>query len=72
MYLGYRSNIIWSNSSCHWDSVYDSYQKYLNKKVSKKGSNIQFEYSKIEVLKYKSILEKLMLMLDAEESYTDI
>jgi hypothetical protein len=47
------------------------YQKYLNKKVSKKGSNIQFEYSKIEVLKYKSILKKLTLMLDAEESYTE-
>ncbi len=53
------------------DDYEEKYQKYLNKKVSKKGSNIQFEYSKIEVLKYESILEKLMLMLDAEESYTE-
>lgn len=53
------------------DDYEEKYQKYLNKKVSKKGSNIQFEYSKIEVLKYKSILKKLTLMLSAEESYTE-
>jgi hypothetical protein len=48
-----------------------SYQQYLNKKISKKGANIQFEFSEIEVMKYSRILEKLNSMLDDEVSYTE-
>jgi len=47
------------------------YQKYLNKKISIKGDNLQFEYSAIEALKYKSLLEKLQLMLKGTTSYNE-
>jgi len=49
----------------------ENYQNYLNKKISKKGSNLQYKYSEIEVLKYTEVLEKLKLMLEAEISYTE-
>lgn len=47
------------------------YQKYLNKKTSRKGTNIQFRFSGVEVEKYKNILEKLEKMLCDEVSYTE-
>jgi Shedu protein SduA, C-terminal len=49
----------------------ERYQKYLNSKVSKKGANLQFRFSKIEMMKYTSLLEKLNSMLDDEVSYTE-
>lgn len=49
----------------------DQYQKYLNSKISKKGANLQFRFSELEMLKYKSLLEKLNSMLDDEVSYTE-
>ncbi len=47
------------------------YQAYLNKKVTKKGTNFRYYFSELEVMKYKSILEKLNMMLNDEESYSE-
>jgi len=47
------------------------YHKYLNKKVSKKGKNLEYYFSEVEVEKYKTLLEKLTEMLDNEPSYTE-
>ena len=47
----------------------EQYQKYLNSKVSKKGANLQFRFSELEMLKYKDLLGKLNSMLDDEISY---
>jgi len=49
----------------------EQYQKYLNSKISKKGANLQFQFSELEMLKYTSLLEKLNSMLDDEVSYTE-
>ena len=47
------------------------YQKYLNKKVSAKGKNLQYYFSAIEIEKYNVLLWKLTAMLDSESSYTE-
>ncbi|WP_394391066.1 Shedu immune nuclease family protein [Shewanella woodyi] len=47
------------------------YNNYLNKKVSKVGGNLQVQFAKIELLKYKTMLTKLQTMLDEEDSYTE-
>ena len=49
----------------------EQYQKYLNSKVSKKGANLQFRFSELEMLKYKDLLGKLNSMLDDEISYAE-
>ncbi|WP_230988359.1 Shedu immune nuclease family protein [Bathymodiolus japonicus methanotrophic gill symbiont] len=49
----------------------EKYHKYLNKKVSKKGRNVQYEYSDIELWKYQGLLQKLKLMLDDNNSYNE-
>lgn len=49
----------------------EQYQKYLNSRISKKGANLQFRFSELEMLKYSSLLEKLNSMLDDEVSYTE-
>ena len=49
----------------------EKYQKYLNRKISKKGYNLQFRFSDLEIQKYESLLEKLNSMLNDEVSYTE-
>lgn len=49
----------------------ERYQQYLNSKVSKKGTNLQFHFSELEMMKYLDILEKLNSMLNDEVSYTE-
>ncbi len=53
------------------DDYEECYQQYLNKKISRKGSNLQFRFSEMEVQKYTSILEKLVGMLNDEVSYSE-
>jgi len=47
------------------------YQAYLNKKVTKKGANLKYRFSELEAMKYTNILEKLNMMLNDEESYSE-
>lgn len=47
------------------------YQKYLNGKISKKGVDLQFKYSELELTKYRNILDQLNSMLADEVSYTE-
>ncbi|MEL4474396.1 Shedu immune nuclease family protein [Shewanella algae] len=49
----------------------EKYQKYLNKKVSRQGADLQLSFSESELFKYQSILEKLKDMLNNEVSYTE-
>lgn len=49
----------------------EQYQKYLNGKISKKGSNLKFKFSEVELLKFTSLLEKLKSMLNDEVSYSE-
>lgn len=44
------------------------YHKYLNKKISKKGGDVQYEYSDIELCKYQGLLRKLNTMLDDDNN----
>jgi len=70
----YAAARICSVLSSYIDTIEDSeerYQKYLNKKISKKGINLKFQFSKSEEIKYTSLLEKLNGMLDDEISYTE-
>jgi hypothetical protein len=50
----------------------EKYHKYLNKKISKKGANINSLFSESELIKYKGILEKLEDMLSSEDQYSEL
>ncbi|TRW23615.1 DUF4263 domain-containing protein [Flavobacterium zepuense] len=47
------------------------FQKYINKKVSKKGENLSKLFKEYELQKYSTILEKLEGMLSSENSYNE-
>ncbi|WP_428821390.1 Shedu immune nuclease family protein [Microbulbifer sp. MCCC 1A16149] len=53
------------------DDYEERYHKYLNKRVSREGSNLNYLFSEIELLKYQGILEKLNNMLEDENSYSE-
>jgi hypothetical protein len=70
----YASARISSVLSSYLDTKEDyeeQYQKYLNSRISKKGTNLKLKFSKIELLKYTSLLKKLKTMLDDEISYSE-
>jgi hypothetical protein len=48
-----------------------SYHQYINKKVSRKGADLQRTFKDFELVKYESILEKLQGMLDTEDGYSE-
>jgi len=49
----------------------NNYQKYMNKKISRVGDNLQVKFSELEIFKYNSLLDKLTSMLDGEFSYSE-
>jgi len=49
----------------------EKYQKYLNKRATREGTNLNYLFSEVELLKYRGILEKLNNMLDDENSYSE-
>ncbi len=49
----------------------DKYQKYINKKGGKEGSDLYSMVVTAEVAKYKSIVDKLKSMLNEEPSYSE-
>lgn len=53
------------------DDYEEKYQQYLNKRVSREGTNLSYLFSEVELLKYKGILEKLNNMLGDEASYSE-
>ncbi len=58
----------------HFDSVIDginSYNKYMNKKISKKGVNLFDQFKETELEKYQAILQKLENMLNDEMNYNE-
>lgn len=48
-----------------------SFDKYLKKKVTRKGENLLKTFKDIELLKYKTILDKLKVMLTQENTYDE-
>jgi hypothetical protein len=70
----YASARISSILSSYLDTKEDyeeQYQKYLNSKIGKKGANLKYKFSEVELLKYTSLLEKLKSMLNDEVSYSE-
>lgn len=70
----YASARISSILSSYLDTKEDyeeQYQKYLNSKIGKKGTNLKTRFSEVELLKYTSLLEKLKSMLNDEVSYSE-
>ncbi|WP_156792222.1 Shedu immune nuclease family protein [Desulfotalea psychrophila] len=53
------------------DDYEERYQQYLNKKNGRKGANLQYDFSNLELIKFTSISEKLNSMLEDEVSYTE-
>jgi hypothetical protein len=49
----------------------EKYQQYMNKKASKKGTNLYSMVADAEIAKYTSLLSKLNEMLDDEVSYSE-
>lgn len=48
-----------------------SFDKYLKKKVTRKGENLLKTFKDIELLKYQAILSKLKIMLAQENTYSE-
>lgn len=48
-----------------------TYQKYLNKKLHKKGINLNKTFQEFELIKYQKIYDKLTEMLNEEEQYSE-
>ena len=70
----YASARISSILSSYLDTKEDceeQYHKYLNSKFSKKGENLKFKFSGVELSKYTGLLEKLKAMLNDEASYSE-
>jgi hypothetical protein len=58
----------------YFETAIDSekkFQNYLNKKKSKKGDNLTKIFQEYEIKKYSTILEKLEVMLNSENSYNE-
>lgn len=58
----------------YFDTTKDAelkYQKYLNKKKSKRGKNLIKHFQEYELHKYQVILNKLIEMLHSENNYTE-
>ena len=58
----------------YFDNVVDAeykYNKYMNKKLSKKGQNLTVLFKDNELNKFSIVLNKLEEMLDSENSYTE-
>ena len=53
------------------DDYEEKYRQYLNKRVSRQGTNLSYLFSEVELLKYRGILEKLNNMLADENSYSE-
>lgn len=56
------------------DNVKDAekvYQKYLDKKLSARGQNLTKTFQKYELIKYETILGKLVTMLRRENEYSE-
>jgi hypothetical protein len=47
------------------------FQKYLNKKETNKGINLNKTFKEVELIKYETILEKLNRMLNDENNYSE-
>lgn len=72
-YLDARISVVLENffDSYSIVSKKDSYEKYLNKKISLQGDNLSKKFLKIEIEKYKDILEKLNRMINSEIKYNE-
>jgi hypothetical protein len=58
----------------YFETTFDSeskFQKYINKKVSKKGENLSKVFKEYELQKYCTILDKLQSMLNSENAYNE-
>ncbi len=53
------------------DDAKNNFEKYLNKKTSKKGINLLKTFKEYEINKYQFLLNKLESMLDDEVSYSE-
>ncbi|MEA2097275.1 MAG: Shedu immune nuclease family protein [Candidatus Cloacimonadota bacterium] len=49
----------------------ENYQQYMNRKVSKKGEDLQALVAGAEIAKYQTLIRKLASMLDDEVSYSE-
>jgi hypothetical protein len=49
----------------------ESYQRYMNNKVSTVGANLREQFADYEIDKYHALLNKLSTMLDDEVSYSE-
>lgn len=70
-YAGARISSILSSYMETKDDYEEKYHKYLEKRNSKKGTDLRALFSEFELLKYQGILEKLIKMLDDENAYSE-
>lgn len=58
----------------YFDGTHDAerlYNQYINKKFSSKGSRVLDVFRDSEISKYRTLLEKLEIMLNPEDSYSE-
>lgn len=71
MYASARISGVLSSYIETKDDYEEKYQQYLNKRVSREGTNLSYLFSDVELLKYRGILDKLNNMLREENSYSE-
>ena len=70
-YVDARLGAVLSNYFESTSNLEEKYNLYMNKRKSIKGLNLPKTFRTEEVAKYKTILEKLETMLEAEDSYNE-
>lgn len=70
-YASARMSAVISSYLSTKEEYEENYQKYMNKKVSKVGENLNVKFADFETYKYSSLLEKLTGMLEDEVSYSE-
>ncbi|MFC0512992.1 Shedu immune nuclease family protein [Mucilaginibacter angelicae] len=71
LYAEARMSAILKN---YLDKTKDSemqYQRYMNKKISRQGANLQKTFKETELVKYQTLLEKVEGMLSDEKDYSE-
>lgn len=71
LYANSRISLILKHHLTSIDDAENSYNRYMDKKISFQGKNLRQAFKQSEIYKYETILEKLQDMLQNETAYLE-